>query len=281
MRIFISICLITLFSINSYSQEKELEHFKIELNFYIDFLLGKAGAVAINPANQAKFRKNVDDAFKAFVVHKNSYNYDKLVQAKNDDKTKYLRLDQRITIYLESFFVNNKTYVVYSFTSSDKNNYLIKEIETNAIVYEGNSTAKYIADLYMIDKAHFLLIEKTGDFSSSREAMVLLTNKEPWTKINAFEGKAFGQVPAQYYIKKYVQKRDLFQLKCEMDYTLSAPNDVNKIFFDAATKTMSYKQYSRNNQYKLVKAKWENEKFIIDDYNVSENLSGADNPVPQ
>ncbi|MEO8770515.1 MAG: hypothetical protein ABI402_10535 [Ferruginibacter sp.] len=281
MRIFCSLCLIILFSTNACSQEKELDSFKKEINFYIDFLLGKVGTVPINAANQDTFRKNVDDAFKAFVALKNSYSYDKLVQAKNDDKTKFIRLDNRVSVNLKSFFLNNKTYVVYSYTSRDKMNYYIKENETNTIVYEGNSTATYIADLYVIDETHFLLVEETGDFNSSRDVIVLLTNRQPWTKIKAFEGKAFGHVPADYFAKKYVQQRDLFQLDCDMDYTLSAPGDINRIFFDHATKTISYKQYSSNNQYKLVKSKWENEKFIIDDYNVRENLSGNNSAVPQ
>jgi hypothetical protein len=281
MKKFIVLFIIVFLTSNSFSQEKELELFKKDLNFYIDFRLGKIATLPLNESNQIKYRKKVDEAFANFVLHKNSSQYDKLIIAKDDEKKKFLRLDDRISIYLTTFILNNKTYVVYSYTSGDKINFFIKENESNIIVYEGNSKSCFIDDMYLIDDSHILLIEKNGDFNSSRSAMVLSIKKNPWSIIKAFEGNAFGQVPGEYFSKKYVKTRDTFQLDCEMGFTLSAPEDINRISFDTKTKTLSYKQYFENKKFKLITAKWENEKFIIDDYNVNENLSESSTAVPR
>lgn len=281
MRIFVALCLVILFSINSYCQREELENFKGELDFYLDSLAGKIHGVPITASDRARFSNRVDAAFKMFVLNKNSYDYDKYVAARGDSSTKFLRLDNRILVNLKTFPVNNKTYVVYSYTSRDKNNYFIKENESNNIVYEGNSTAVYIAHLYAIDSTHFLLVEETGDHNTSRRAMVLWRKKVPWIRMKAFEGMAFGQVSEGYFIKKFVKRREKFELECEFEFTMSAPEAINDIAFDPTTKTMSYKQYSDNKRYKQVTAKWENETFVIDDYNVNENLHSNDVGVPE
>lgn len=280
MKILQTIFWVLFFSVNVYSQESEIENFKISLNEYIDFSIGKS-TVPINAANHAKFRKKVDSSFKAFVLNENSNSYDKLIVDKNDDKNKFLRLDGRVSVNVKTFLINSKTYVVYSYTSRDYRDYYIKENETNKIVYKGSGKSCYVDDLYSIDENHFMVVEKTGDFNSSRNAIVLSNKKLPWFVVKAFEGKAFGQVMGDYFNKKFVKKRERFQLDCEMDFTLSAPKDINKIYFDANTKTISYKQYAAGNKFKLITAKWENNTFVIDDYNVNEQLSGNAGAVPE
>ncbi len=273
MKQFIAFCIFTLIASHSHSQEKALENFNKELNLYLDFVMGKCDSIPVNAANQVKFRKKVDEAFRTFVLDSNSYNYPQFVQAKNDPTTKFLRPDGRIYIHLKTFLVNTKTYVVYSYSSRDKKNYCIKEKESNTIVYEGNSTCCYINKLDIIDNTHFLLIEESGDHHSSRSVFVLSGIKKPWSKLKAFEGKAFGQVPGEYTATKYVKKRDVFQLEYDPEYQLSAPEDVNTILFDPKTKVISYKQYTDHTKFKLITAKWENEQFIIDDYYVTGNTS--------
>ncbi|MBL0336842.1 MAG: hypothetical protein IPP73_16415 [Chitinophagaceae bacterium] len=147
-------------------------------------------------------------------------------------------------------------------------------------MYEGNSNCCYVDHIYAIDSTHFMVIEKDGDMNSSRTAFVLSAKKLPWAKMKAFEGMAFGQVPAGYFTKKYVKKREQFQLDCDMEYTMSAPADINDILFDHRTKTLSYKQYSDNRKFKLITAKWENETFKLDDYSVREGLTGSETMVP-
>lgn len=272
MKLITLLFLIIVYANHSQCQDVALENFKKELNFYCDFVMGKCDSIPVNTTNQLKLRKKVDDSFKAFVRDSNSYNYPHYVPAKDDPTTKFLRSeDGRIYINLKTFLVNNKTYVVFSYSSRDKKNYCIKENESNTIVYEGNSTCTYIDKLDIIDNSHFLLIEKNGDFNASRSVCVLSSIKNPWTKLKAFEGKAFGQVSGAYTTTKYVKKRAEFQLDCDAEITLRAPDDVNLIMFDNKAKTLSYKQYTGKNQSKLISAKWENEQFIIDDYFVSEN----------
>lgn len=281
MKLFITFCLVTLFATNTYAQEKELEVFKKEINLYIDLLLGRVDSLPLNKANQIKVNKRVDEAFRKFVAHKGSYNYDKYVAAKGDTTTKFIVLDGRVSVNVKTFWVNSKVYAVFSYTSRDKRNYCIKENEGNSIVYEGNGTCCYIDHLYAIDDAHFLLVEEVGDGNTSRDATVLSSVKKTWTQIKAFEGNAFGQVPGEYFTKKFVKKRAKFQLECERDVYFTAPKDANNILFDAKTKTLSYKQYIDNRKFKLVTAKWENGTFIIDDYNVGEALSSNGVAVPQ
>lgn len=268
------ICFSVVISINasSFAQELELENFKNEIQFYIQFINRKFDSLPVNQSNQVKLRKQVDDVFKKFVLHPNSNEYDKLIVSKGDERKKFVRLDGWGEVILKTFPANNKTYVVYSYTSRDKKNYFIKENESNRIVYEGNSTIPYIDNLYFLDSTHMLLIEENGDMHSSRSAMVLSTKKVPWIKVKAFEGNAFGQVPGEYSNKKFVKRRFTFELECDMEVKMLAPQDANAIHFDPRTKILSYKQYTDSRNFKLITAKWENEVFIIDDYDVSENM---------
>ena len=272
--------ILTLSATLSHAQEKELAEFKTTLNLFIDLRLGKVDSLKLNEANQVKYSKKTDDAFKTFVQHKSSYEYDKYIVARNDASIKFSYLDGRIYIHLKTFPVNNKTFVVYSYSTQDKKNYIVKELETNSIVYEGNSNCCYVDHIYAIDSTHFMIVEEDGDMNSSRTAFVLSAKKLPWAKMKAFEGMAFGQVPAGYFTKKYVKKREQFQLDCDMEYTMSAPADINDILFDHRTKTLSYKQYSDNRKFKLITAKWENKTFKIDDYSVREGLTGSETMVP-
>ena len=96
-----------------------------------------------------------------------------------------------------------------------------------------------------------------------------------------FEGKAFGQVPADYFKKKYVASRELFQLDCEIEFVLTGQKDINTITYNGATKTLSYKQYTDNKKFILITAPWENNRFKIDDYSVNENLSASGIAVPR
>lgn len=281
MKIITCLCLSILLTSTAHSQESELNDFGKALNLYVDLLTGKAGSLPLNKANEIKLRKDANEAFKKFVLNKNSNQYDKLTVIRDDEKSRFLRLDGRVSLYTKTFTIDNKTYIVYSFTSRDLKNYCIKDNESNTIVYEANSGVYLIDDLYQIEPGYFLLIEKTGDMNSGRSAYVLTAEKIPWRKFKAFEGKAFGQVPGEYFTKKFVKKREQFQLECEMDFTLSAPKDINTILFDPSAKVISYKQYEGDRKFKIITAKWENKTFIIDDYNVQENLPADGMAVPQ
>ncbi len=269
------------FALSMNSQEQEFENFKKEFNFYLDFTIGKFDSLPRNQANQAKFEKKLDEAFKKFVLHTNSYEYEKLVIAKGVDNTRLIRLDGRGEVNITSFNTNNSTYLVYGYTSRPKKNYVIKDLEHNKLVYEGDNHTYLIDGIYAIDPTHFLLVQQDGDYHTSRSAVVvLLTEKKTWKQTESFSGMAFGQVLGEYHTKKYVKKRTYFQLDCDIDFTLSKPG-INRVTFDTATKTISYKRYYTTKQPETISVKWENNMFAIDDYHVGENLP-ADSPgVPR
>jgi hypothetical protein len=268
-------------SLAALSQEKELEQFRQELNTYIDFINGKISSIPLNESNQLMLRKKIDQQFKTFVLHKNSYQYDKWITSKEQSTEKFIRLDGRVSVNLKAFIMNHKTFVVYSYTSRDKMNFYIKDEESNTVVYEGDSKSYLIDNLFWLDDTHVLLIKKNGDRNTSRAAAVLSTQKKPWTMTKGFEGNAFGQVPADYFKKKYVASRELFQLDCEIEFVLTGQKDINTIIYNGATKTLSYKQYTDNKKFNLITARWENNKFKIDDYSVQENLSASGIAVPR
>lgn len=274
--IAISICA----SIPLLAQEKEMETFKKDLNSYIDLLLKKIDSVPLNKANQEKFMRKADESFKSFVLSPNSQRYEKLVQDRESSNRKFSRLDSRITLYVVDFTVNKKEYVAYSFVSYAKKNYLIKDINVNKIVYEGNAITPYVENIFGLDSDHVLLIEQTGDHNTSKQATVFLTTGKTWKQIPAFRGQAFGQVPGEYTKKTFVKQRNYFQLDCEFEVMMIAPPDANKIFFDEKNKTIFYKKFSGKTKFKLVETKWENNTFIIDDYNVGEDFREIDAVMP-
>lgn len=261
------------------AQEKEIETFKKDLNLYIDLLLERVDSVPLNKANQEKFMRKADQSFKTFALARNSQQYEKLVQDRNLPNRKFSNLDKRIELYVVDFTANNKNYVAYSYVSYAKQNYLIKDVAANSIVYEANAITPYVENIIGIDSTHVLLIERTGDRHTSKQAAVFLTSGKTWKMIPAFRGQAFGQVPGQYNKKAFVKQRNYFQLDCEMEVLMSAPEDANKIFYDKKTKTISYKKYSGKRNFKSIEAKWENNMFVIDDHDVAEDFEGLDSPV--
>lgn len=265
----------------SFAQEKELENFTNEINFYIDFTLGKTPAYPVNESNQNKFRKKVDEVFMEFVLQKNSNQFDKFIISRDDKNLKFIRASGKCEIYLSTFITNNKSYSVFSYTSMNKINYFVKDDTNNTIVYDGDSKSSFVDTIIAIDENHIILIEITGDHHYSRKVMVLSTKKEKWTKLDAFEGKAFGQVPADYFNSKYVKKRAVFNFSCDSFPPMYCPKDFNKITFDNRTKTLSYKIYSEGKLPQIVSSKWENEMFKIDDYFFNENRSYEDIPMPR
>lgn len=267
--------LVMLFSANIYAQDTVLTQFKKALNHYIDFTSGLIDSLPVNEKNQGKLRKHVDDQFRAFVLHPESYHASDWVVSANNKDLQFIRVDARGSIYLSSYKVADKTYAVYSYTSRDKNNFFIKDIDAGNIVFDGGSMYYDVAGIFRIEEGYILLIVKGGDRNTSRTAMVLSDKKTAWVLTKSFEGKAFGQVPGQYFNKKFVKRREKFQLDCDFGITMTAPSDVNNIQFDMASKKISYKQYTDARTYTLVTAQWVNNVFVIDDYNANENFQGA------
>lgn len=256
------------------AQEAELDKFVKTLNLFLDFTRGKVDSLPLTKkGNYEKMVKAVDQSFEEFVKHNNSGQYEKFRQAQGHSNLRFINAENRVSIYLTSFNIKEKTFEVFGYTCADRRIYMIKDRQSNTVVFAGNNGSYEIDNLDNIDDQHVLIIENNGDRGTSRSAFVLSTVKTPWVKIKAFEGKAFGQVPADYLNKQFVKAREELQLEYERVFGMKVPDDINKIYYDPPTKTISYKEYSDLNNFKTVKAAWINNKFIIDDYYANENFS--------
>lgn len=259
----------------SFSQEVELEKFRKELDFFIEYCLGKAPSMSQNEVNHNKLVKKVDDAFALFVTHTESQNTPNFKTSTNNPTIKFSYIDSRIYVCIETFTTKNSSYSVYSYSSGFRKAYFIKNNTTNTLVYRGKIGLLYIDNIYEIDDDHILLVEKDGDRNTSKKVMVFSNIQPTWKLIEAFKGKAFGQVKNDYSAKKFVNKRPFLLLECEFEDLMTAPKEANQIYFDSNTKTISYKIFENSYKFKVISSKWENNMFTIDDYDVGENFSGS------
>lgn len=253
--------IIFLISSNLFSQEKELDIFKEKLNFLIDYQLGKLDSITKSKTIYQEAVNQVDDSFKAFVNNENSYNcYDCRVSSL-DENIKFFDIDKKTQIVLHTFIVNNKTYVSYSYRSFSKQNYFIKDIEKNFVIYRGNGKTFSVENIFEIENDFFILIEKHGDRRESRDIMVLQNINNSWEQINGFEGKELNYD----YKLKYKVKRPILTFECDGIEVYDYP-EMNSLKFDKNSKTISYKKYSGKNKFEVINSVWKDKKFIIDDY---------------
>lgn len=281
MKPLLTLCLLAFqFSVVK-AQETEMDNFVKTLNLFVDFTRGKVDSLPLTKkGNYEKMVKAVDHSFEAFVKNAQSGNYEKFREANGNPKMKFFRANDWVSVYLTTYNIQEKLFEVFGYTCGDRKIYMIKEKQNNQVVFIGRNGSYELDNLAYIDEQHVLLIENNGDHGSSRSAFVLSTVKIPWAKIKAFEGRAFGQVPADYLNKQFVKSREELQLEYEMVFGMQVPDDINKIYYDPLTKTISYKEYSDLHNFKTVKASWNGNKFIIDDYYANENFSEHD-AVPE
>ncbi len=259
--------------LGSRAQEAELEKFVKTLNLFMDLTRGKVDSLPLTKkGNYEKMLKAVDVSFEEFVKNSNSGQLGKFRQAQGNPQLKIINADNRVFIYLTSFNIKEKTFEVFGYTCADRRMYMVKDQLSNIVVFTGNNGSYELDNLAYIDDHHVLLIENNGDRGTSRSAFVLSTVKIPWVKLKAFEGKAFGQVPSDYLNKQFVKAREELQLEYEPVFGMTVPEDINKLYYDPLTKTISYKEYSDIHNFKTVKATWNNNKFRIDDYYANENF---------
>lgn len=263
--------LMSLAASSSFAQEQELAHFRQELSIYQNYQLGRNKALTVNSTNNLKYRKRLDGAFEAFVLHEKSAEYEKFISPDpngpfahlTDLARRFIPLSEHVTIDLRTFKAGGKIYLVYSYQAGLNNDYFIKEKERNIVVYQGKLGGDKVVDIFQVDDVHMLLIEDPG--SCSRFAFVVSSAQNPWSKISGFEGVAWSERPG----KTPVKRREHFSLSCDQTGLINAPQDINLIRFDEKTKILSYRQYAENGAQKLIKAKWEAGVFKLDDYNAN------------
>lgn len=277
---FYTICFISFIANPLQAQEAEVKALNDAFNFFAAYNIGKVDSLSRNAANYYKVVAHLDNTFKKFILHPKSQDHEKFVMAQGHTNFKFFRLENGMEIDAVSFLVDSVSYVVFGYKTQDRPNYFIKRLTDNKIVFDGNAKACYVDGMYALEKNRILLVEKDGDRNTSRKVSVIATEGKAWKQLKAFKGLAFGQVAGEYMNKKFVDKRIYFQLECEMDVLMTAPQDANQISFNEKNKTLSYKLYDDNRRFKKIEAKYENGVFIIDDYNVSDGFSSSSPAVP-
>lgn len=252
-----------LFLITSYtfSQEKELDIFKEKLNFLIDYQLGKLDSITRSKIIYQEVVNQVDDSFKDFVNSEDSYNCYNCRVSSLDKNIKFFEIDKKTQIVLHTFIVNNKTFVSYSYRSFSKQNYFIKDIEKNVVIYQGNGKTFGVENIFEIENDYYILIEKHGDRRESREIMILQNTNNSWKQINGFEGKELNN----NLELEYKSKRPILSFYCDGIEVFNYP-EINILKFDKNSKTISHKKYLGKNKFEIITSTWKDKKFIIDDY---------------
>jgi hypothetical protein len=276
-----SLLLFLFISTSLFAQQAEVDELNKAFEFYRLYSIGKIDSLPQNPKNYARAIGQLDSTFKAFILHEKSQDYEKFKLAQGKTNFKFFRLDNTVEIDAAWFVMDSITYVVFSYHLQNQPNYFIKRLSDHKIVYSGNSLVCYVDAMYSLEPNKILLIEEDGDFNKSKEVSVISTSGKEWKPLKAFKGLAFGQISGDYRNKKFVDKRTYFQLDCDMDVYMTAPQDVNKVSFNENTKTLSYKQYDGPSRFKKIEAKWENGMFTIDDYNVGDAFQSNSPAMPR
>jgi hypothetical protein len=281
MKSSIQICILLFLFYSSLAQDAEVKALNSAFNLYNAFQNGKVDSLPANEKNYNKVVAHLDNSFKAFISHKKSQDYEKFVLAKGHTNYHFFRLENGTEIGYSSFLVDSVTYVAFGYKILNRPQYFIKRLSDHKIVFDGHAHSSSVDGMYAIEKNRILLVEKDGDYNTSRKASVIATEGKQWKQLKAFKGKAFGQVDADYFNKRFVAARTYFQLECDIDVSMMAPRDANQIMFNEKTQTIGYKLYKNDSQFKKIEAKYEDGFFIIDDYNVGDGIRTDNTAVPR
>ncbi|MBK1895797.1 hypothetical protein [Chryseobacterium paridis] len=307
-----------LISFFSFGQVKELENFRKEIEFFINYDHSKTASTPESEANTLKFKQNLEKAFIEFVMNKDSKNLDQLKNNSINNKTSYVignhnyffdtpridpykkslennsyykivlypiydyELSQFVSFYMQPFNLNEKQYVIYYYKLNGEGTYYIKDIAKNIIVFKGQALTSNaaISKFDQIDDSHFLVVEDMG--YDGQRAFVIKNENNLWQPINAFKGKSFKPNSVKYDIKNEGNSRKYLRFANSKNIKNTYPIFYFKnyeINFDPKSKMISYKKADRQSENgKKIESKWENNSFTIDDYYLGEDLN--DQPVP-
>lgn len=316
--LFIAILLINFYS---FGQVQELEKFRKEIEFFINYDQGKINSSPKSEANTKQFKQNVEDSFLEFATHKDSRNLDNLKSNSIDNKTtnvignhnyffETLRIDPYkksfennvyyqivlypiydyelsnfVSFYIQPFTVREKQYIVYYYKMNGEGTYLIKDISTNKIVFKSQALTSNVPILKFdsIDDHHFLLVEDMGDHG--QRALVVSADNNQWKAINVFKGKSFKSNSVEFDLKNNSILRKYLRFassnNIKNNYSLNFFKQY-EITFEPKTQVISYKRYNKVlSDVKKIESKWENNSFIIDDYYLGEDVNDRSMPIPQ
>jgi len=127
-----------------------------------------------------------------------------------------------------------------------------------------------------------LLIEEME--KHRQKAFVIENTKGIWKPMKAYKGNAFQNQLGDYKNKKDLGVRSFLRFAENKNIASIYGSGFLKkyeIEFDEANKTVSYKKYRKDeNEIPVIKAVWQNNCFMIDDYYLGEDLNDEPMPFP-
>ncbi len=310
-----------LLHLSSFAQVNELEKIRKELTLFVSYDNDKVDSLPKSAATTLRLKHNLENAFLAFVLHKDSKDLEGLKKNSIDNKTDYIignhnyffgnqrrnvflktldnnvnycitfygvydyQLSNFVSIYIQPFTVGAKEYIVYYYKLNGAGVYYIKDAATNSIVFKSEAFTSNAAILqfHQIDGKHLLLVEDMG--YKGQRAIVVNSEPATWQAIHAFNGTSFPENATDYTQKMGKGKHTYFRFaESKTVISLYGPGFLKKyeIQFDEGSKMISYKRYNKNESgIKTIQAKWENNMFNIDDYYIGQDLEDKDLPIPR
>lgn len=320
MKIKILIIGLILLCLKSFGQVKELEKLRKEITTFVNYDNGKIDSLPISPETSEQLKKNYETAFLDFIKNKDSKNLDNLKKNSIDNKTSHIignrnyffhslrrdpfnkslennvnyqvafyglydyKLSNFVSFYIQPFLLDTSEYIVYYCKLNGKGIYYIKDEKSNKIIFQSEGLTSYapIKKIKKIDNNHILIVEDMGD--NGERALVINTEFKKWKATEAFYGKAFFDNSTDYTKTTEIQKRVYFKFASTKTINSLYGSGFFKkyeIDFDEKTKTISYKKPNKkDNEIKVIEAKWENNLFNIDDYYIGQDVYDKNLPMP-
>lgn len=307
-------------SLQLQAQTAELSAFQQALTHFVNYDLGKIDSLPKSAATTSRLQKAMDDAFGAFVVHKDSkdlaqlkksatpagrswvidnrsYFFDELRRDMYSQATENnlyygitfygfydYELSNFVSFFIQPFKVGGKDYVAYSYSLNGAGTFYIKDAGSNLVVFKLHSLTSNaaLAGFHQIDLDHVLLVEDMGD--NGQRAVVVQTTGGTWKTINSFKGSAFPDNATTYTKKSQRGPRTYLRYASAKKFKALYGFGFLKeyvIRFDEASGTISYKLFNGGGgEAKTIRSKWTNASFTIDDYYIGEQSGDVDIPMP-
>lgn len=306
----IIILLVIISNFISFSQIKELDNFREKQTDFINYDKSQGEK---SESYIQKLKSELDNSFRELVLLKNfssikdTKEFEELKKRANNNSMNYLysffelRRDYNnntpinninyyvgffglydysspniVSIYMQPHSIGNENYMFYYYKMNNKGTYVVKNINSNEIVYQGEALTPNapIVKFDKIDNSHYLIVEDMGD--NGQRANVIEVENEKWKSINAFKGKSFDIQSLNYEIKndakdsrKYLWVASNIKINAHLK---DRPFELSWIYLDSNTKNISYKQYNQIwTDSKKIFSKWNGSIFLIDDYFIGED----------
>ncbi len=311
------ILLITINTLNSFSQINELDNFRQKLT---DFINHDTSKYEKSESYTQNLKLELDNSFREFVLLKDfssiieTKTFEELKKRANNNSLNYLysffelRRDYNnktaknnvnyyigffnlydydspniVSIYIQPHSIGNEHYMIYYYKMNNKGTYFIKNTSNNEIVYEDYALTSNapILKFDKIDNKHYLIVEDLYD-NGQRGVLVKVENNK-WKSINGFKGKSLNIETLDYKLTNDLNKtRKYLWIASNRKITANYRDRsfyLSWISFDEKSKLISYKLFNKIEKDRKVKnAMWKNSFFVIDDYYIGVDFGDGDLP---